>query len=112
MIIIWKGLGGLVILIGILTCLVMNIATSAMFNQTTYFQENLWPKLVALWVAGAGCWFLGRYVNGKPARIVIDESTGQEIHQKPNHHLMFIKMEFWGVIFGIIGLVLLLISFA
>jgi hypothetical protein len=111
MIVIWRGIGGLVVLIGILTCLVMNIVTSAVFNQTNYFQEYLWPKLAALWLAGVSCWFLGRYVNGKPPKAVIDERTGQHVEVKPIHDLMFIKMEYWGVIYGVIGLVLLVFSF-
>ena len=100
------------VLIGIVACLVMNIVTSSVFNQTNYFQEYLWPKLAALWLAGVACWFLGRYVNGKPPQTVIDERTGQQVLVKPSHELMFIKMEYWGVMYGVIGLVLLVLNFA
>jgi hypothetical protein len=37
----------------------------------------------------------------------LSQATGQEIHLKPRHELMFIKMEYWGLIFAAIGLVLL-----
>lgn len=112
MIIVWKGAGGLVILIGILACLLMNIITAAMFHQSDYFQAYLWPKLAALWVTGVSCWFLGRYFNGRAARTVIDKRTGQQVLEKPYHHLMFIKLEYWGVIFVAIGLGLLLYHLA
>ena len=107
MIIVGQGAGGLVIFIPILACLLMNIITSAVFHQDNYFQAYLWPKLAALWITGVSCWFLGRYFNGKPGQTVIDKVTGQEVYEKPYHHLMFIKMEYWGVIFFAIGLVLL-----
>ena len=54
----------------------------------------------------------GRYLNGKPGRILIDKATGEEVIEKPNHHLMFIKMEYWGVIFFAIGFVLLVARLA
>jgi len=107
MIIIWRGAGGLVILIGILVCLAMNIFISKTFEEPDYFQKYLWPKLVALGVTGAWCWFLGRYLNSRPPKILIDQATGQEITWKPRHELMFIKMEYWGLIFAGIGIVLL-----
>jgi hypothetical protein len=107
MIIIWRGAGGLVILIGILVCLGMNIFTSKTFEEPDYFQKYLWPKLLALAIAGACCWFIGRYLNSRPPRILVDQATGQEISWKPRHELMFIKMEYWGLIFAGIGLVLL-----
>lgn len=105
--IFWNGAGAAVIIIGIVVCLFINIVTSAVFHEDNYFQAYLWPKLVALGVIGVSCWFLGRYLNTRPGRTVIDESTGVEIEEKPNHHLMFIKLEYWGVIFVAIGLVLL-----
>ena len=112
MIVIWRGLGFLALLIGILACLVTNIVTSRMFEENNYFQRHLWPKLIALGVTGVCCWFLGRYLHRLPPRLVIDRATGQEILQKPNHHLMFIKLEYWGVIFLGAALALLVINLA
>jgi len=106
MIIVWKGAGGLVIIIGILSCLVTNIITSAVFEEPNYFQAHFWPKLVALGTTGLSCWFLGRYLNSRPPRIVINKRTGEEVEEKPNHHLMFIKLEYWGVILLAIGVAL------
>jgi hypothetical protein len=107
MIIVWKGLGGTVIFIGLFAFLLMNILGAALFNDYNFVQANLLPKLVALWITGLACWFIGRYFNRKPKR-AIDPKTGGEIEIKPYHHLMFIKMEYWGVIFFIISLVLVI----
>lgn len=112
MIIIWRGLGGLAFIIGIVVCLVTNIVTSRTFDENNYFQGHLWPKLVALLITGACCWFLGRYLHRQPPRLVMDRATGQQAEVKPNHHLMFIKLEYWGVIFMVVGLAILVINLA
>ena len=109
MIVIWRGAGGVVLLIPIIACVVMNIATAKAFDETHYFQQNLWPKVVALWVSGLVCWIVGRYANGQPDQILINETTGEEVRERPYHHLMFIKIEYWGIIFLVIGLVLIVI---
>lgn len=107
MLIIWRGAGAMVLLIGIVACLFTNIVTSRVFEENNYFQSHLWPKLAALGITAVSCWFLGRYLNSRPPQIVTDEATGQEIEVKPQHELMFIKMEYWGLVFAFIGLVLL-----
>jgi hypothetical protein len=103
MIIIWKGAGGLVILFGIVVCLALNVITSASFHQNDYFQTHLWTWVAALWITGALCRIVGTYLRGKPGRVVIDKATGKEIVVKREHHLMFIKVEYWAFIFLAIG---------
>jgi hypothetical protein len=112
MIVIWKGLGGLALGIGLLVCLITNIVTSKIFDENNYFQGHLWPKLAALVITGAFCWFLGRYLHSRPPRLVTDPATGQQIEVKPHHHLMFIKLEYWGLIFVGIALAILLVNLA
>lgn len=112
MIIIWRGIGAVVLIIPIIVCLTINIVTSKIYDESNYFQAHLWPKVAAVWLTGVGCFLLGRYVNGQPPRVVIDQATGKEIVEKPYHHLMFVKVEYWGVIFLVIGLLLLLTNLA
>jgi membrane protein YqaA with SNARE-associated domain len=112
MLVIWRGIGGVAFIIAIIACLVTNIVTSKVFDENNYFQRHLWPKVLALGISGVCCYFLGRYVNSRPPRIVIDQRTGQEIEQKPIHDLMFIKLEYWGLIFVGIALVLLVFNLA
>ena len=108
MIIVWRGAGGLVIIYGILMCLLMNIVTGVAFHQNDYFQAHTWAQVAALWGAAALCWFTGRHLNRKPPRAMIDRATGREVLVKPNHHLMFIKLEYWGIILFVIGNYLLI----
>jgi hypothetical protein len=108
MILIWRGAGGLILIFGIASALLTNIATSSLFDQSNYFAQHSWAQAVSLWIAATASWFLGRYFNGKPPRIVIDKATGQEVMLKPKHDLMFIKMEYWGAILFAIGLAVLI----
>jgi len=105
MIIVWRGKGGLVILIVIAACVLMNMLTVSMFHDNDYFQNHGWPKLAALWVAGLSCWLLGNHLNKKPARIMIDKATGQEITLRPDHSLFFLKMEYWACVLFVLGLI-------
>ena len=110
MIFIWSGAGAVALILPLIVCLVTNIVTSRVFDEPNYFQGHLWPKLAALGITGLSCGVLGLFVNRKPARKEIDEKTGQEIEVKPYHHFMFIKLEYWGVIFVGIGVVILLLN--
>jgi hypothetical protein len=110
MIIFWHGSGGLVIVFGVLAALITNIVTSKIFNETNYFQTHSWAQAVALWLAGVGCWFVGRTLNGRPGRTEIDETTGAEVTLKPNHSLLLIKLEYWGPILFVIGCLVLLLN--
>jgi hypothetical protein len=104
MLLIWQGAGGLVILIGIVAAVLTNLLSSSLFQEDNYFQRHAWVQAVALWGAGAACWFLGRYLHGRPGRILMDKATGEEVTIKPNHSLFFIKIEYWGPIFFVLGL--------
>lgn len=109
---IWRGAGPVVFIIGILVCLFTNIVTSRVFEESNYFQNHLWAQVAALVITGVTCWFLGRFMHTRPSQLVIDETTGQEVELKPTHDFMFIKVEYWGVIYLVAALVLLVVNFA
>jgi len=112
MLIIWRGLGVFALIIAIIACFVLNIVTSKVFDESNYFQGHLCPKVVALVISGVCCYFLGRYANGRPPKIVFDQRTGHQVERKLVHDLMFIKLEYWGFIFVGIGFVFLLVNLA
>jgi hypothetical protein len=106
MIIIWKGAGALVLIFGIISALIVNMATSATFSQNNYFADHSWAQALSLWITGAASWFMGKYLNSRPAKMGRDK-LGNELLVEPNHHLMFIKMQYWGPIFLAIGILVL-----
>jgi hypothetical protein len=108
--IIWSGLGFLVAVIAFIAVLLSEYVLEAVFKDQNYYQAHGWPKLLGLWVAGAIVWFLGNYLNRKQGRTLIDKATGEEVQVKPNHALFFIRMEYWGPILLILGLIFLFIK--
>lgn len=95
---------------GILAALVTNIVTSKIFDEVNYFQTHSWAQAMGLWLAGVGCWFTGRSLNGRPGRTVTDKATGADVILKPDHSLFFIKLEYWGPILFVIGCLVLFLN--
>jgi len=97
--IVWSGRGILIVLVFLVSGLVF----------TPFFPKEDWGYVFAFssFVTAAFSWFLGILWNNVEARIMIDEKTGQKIILKRNHSLFFIKMQYWGVIFSIIGIIIL-----
>ena len=94
--IIWSGWGILVPVIVIGTSLIMEIVTEAAFNDDSYYQSQSWPLALTLVVSGILVWFIGKSLNSKSERVVIDKQTGEElVLNASNHRLFFVKMEYW-----------------
>lgn len=108
--IIWNGLGFLVVVIGFGCLLITEFLTETAFNDDQYYQSHNWPAFVALLIAGVIVWFFGRHLNSKGAKCLIDPETNQEVMLKNNHSLFFIPMEYWGPIFLVLGIIFLFIA--
>ncbi|WP_407140474.1 hypothetical protein [Aquimarina sp. 2-A2] len=61
----------------------------------------------AAFMTGIFSWFFGKKWNTKNSRVVIDEKTNERILLTNNHTLFWIKMEYWGIIFVVLGIVVL-----
>ncbi|MEP3387564.1 MAG: hypothetical protein ABJO02_05215 [Reichenbachiella sp.] len=94
--IIWSGRG-------ILTPLIL-VASIILFISISSEEIGVYTFPLSILLAGVSNWFLGKKWNNEPGRIVVDEATGERIELKSNHTLFWIKMEYWGALFGIIGL--------
>ena len=105
MILVWRGLGILVVVAAFASLVVTESVTEFMLGDDTYYQAHGWPRLVALFVAGAASWRLGTYLNKRPGRVLLDKGTGHEVLLKPDHSLFFIRMEYWGPILVLLGIV-------
>jgi hypothetical protein len=107
---IWRGAGAAVIVIAIAAFVMSEIVTESIFKDESYYQTHGWPKLLACWIAAILSWYLGQYLNQKQGRILIDKNTGEEVFLKPHHSLFFIKVEYWGPVFFILGFILLFVT--
>jgi hypothetical protein len=103
--VIWSGLGFLVAVVAFLLLLLAEYGTEALSGDDSYYQAHGWPKLLALWLAGAVIWLLGAYLNRKQGKVMIEKETGREVLLKPDHSFFFIRMEYWGPILLALGVI-------
>lgn len=94
--IIWSGRG-------ILTPLIL-VASILLFISVSSDEIGVYTFPLSILLAGVLNWYFGNKWNNKEGRIMVDETTGERVEFKPNHTLFWIKMQYWGVLFGIIGL--------
>jgi hypothetical protein len=104
--VVWRGIGCAAAFIGFFIFLGV-----ALFVGEDYWESHHWPMLVAGGISLAVIWFLGRYLNTRPGRTVIDKATGKELVLRTRHDLFFIPFEWWGIIFAIFALISLFIKF-
>jgi len=90
--IVWKGLGFLGALIPFVLILLMN--------------SLLGPESIgwAFLTSAVPVWLLGRYFYKRPAEMMTDPKTKQNILVKPEHDLFWVELDYWAIIFAIFGI--------
>ncbi len=97
--IVWSGRGYLSTLV--LAVIVFGLTSILPKEQSDY------AYIIGLLLAGVFSWFMGKKWNTPEGKTLVDKETGQEVILKPNHSLFWIKMEYWGIIFGAISLIMI-----
>lgn len=108
--IIWNGAGFIVVIIAFLMLLLTEISVEAIFDDEDYYQAHGWPKLVAFFISGCLVLLIGRYLNKKEGKVLIEKDTGKEVILKPKHSLFFINVEYWAYILFALGIVFLFVK--
>jgi hypothetical protein len=98
--IVWSGRGIFSVLVLVVSLL--------LFMQFLPTESADYGFIGAFFIAGIFSWFLGKKWKASPGRVVIDKATGQEVTMRSRHSLFWIDMQYWGIIFSIIGLIILL----
>ena len=83
---IWRGWGILVPLISVLALLLAVPFSGEAAKYGLAFSQA---------VAAIAIWFVGKSLNGKPGRIMVDQETGETVELKSKHSFFFINMEYW-----------------
>jgi len=96
---IWSGKG----ILSVLVLLISAVLLMGVFPE----EKSDYAFVTAFFIAGIFSWFMGKRWNEKEGQIVVDKATGQEIELKPNHSLFWIKLQYWGIIYTVIGIMLL-----
>ncbi|MCK9156483.1 MAG: hypothetical protein M0P12_10300, partial [Paludibacteraceae bacterium] len=97
--IVWSGRGFLSFLVFITT----------LFLSCQVLPDSLsdYGFVIACFVSAGFSWIFGIKWNKQNERIVIDDKTGQKYRVRTNHSLFWIPMQYWGMIFSIIGIIIL-----
>ena len=103
--IIWKGKGFLVAVVAFLMLLLTEFSVEALFKDGTYYQRHGWPKLVGFFIAGCIVLPIGKYLNRKEGKVLIEKDTGKEVVLKAKHSLYFIDVEYWSYILFALGVI-------
>jgi nitrate reductase gamma subunit len=105
--IIWKGWGILVALIGFGSLVVTEGVVESATQDTTFYQTHGWVQALAITIAAALVYLLARRLDRQPGRVLLDPSTGQDVILKTNHSLFFVPVRFWPYIFIGVGVLML-----
>ena len=100
MIVIKRGYGALVLVALVLSALIMNVVTNALFDNE-YYGANAWPKLGTFWLAGLMSLGLGLFLRDRPNK----EFDKDWFKGESAHHLFFIPVKYWGFVYFLAGLV-------
>ena len=92
--IIWQGLGFLVVVFLFAALLGVQYTVDAFFGAGFYTQ-TAWIKVVAAAVAAVPIGMLGYKLNNQEGKLLIDPETNQQIRLVKKHTLFWIPMQYW-----------------
>lgn len=109
--IIWNGLGFLVLVIVFVFSLAFNLLFDAWLGDG-FYASNRWLLAISLFLSAITCWFLGKSLLKQSSRTVVDKETGEEfVLNRSSHCLFFIPMHIWAPILALIGALVLIVEF-
>lgn len=101
--IIWSGLGFLVVVFVFGSCLLWNFALDAQFGEG-YYSSHPWAIGAALMVGGVISAIFGFFLKSRNDRDVVDVQTGEPlVINQSQHSLFFVPMHWAGVLIATIG---------
>lgn len=104
--IIWRGYGILVLIIGILGYVGGKIGAESIWGSPLPSNYRPGTELVSMLVAGALVYGLHLFLEAKnQPRILLDQASGQQVQLKRKDDLFYIPVKFWALIFAVLGVV-------
>lgn len=95
--VIWKGLGFLAALIPFVLAILL---------QIIFGDDSMYAGIGYL-LGAIPVWFLGQRLNTGVGQTVVDPNTGQQMVQKAEHTLFWIRMDYAAVIPAAVGILVL-----
>jgi hypothetical protein len=116
MIAVHRGAGMLAPIFGILSALLVNIATVKLFGDS-YYQEHRWPKIAVLLLAGFSCLAVGLWLKKQRQKTAQKEQEYIEslspkfdtakkfAFSGSRDHLMFIPLQYWVIVYFVAAVI-------
>ena len=101
--VIWEGHGYLAALIPIIIFFLYLVIETVFTGSEDLSSLGV---IFCLALSSYLLWIIGKRLNRNNNRRLIDPETNEEVILKSNHSLFFIKLQYWGVIFGIASVLL------
>ena len=100
----WRGKGIYVVLFLFASILITTLFGSLILRVENDFSGSKWFLFATFNVAGFFCWKIGKRINLKLPKILIDPKTNEEVEIIERHTFWFIPMQYWGIIYSVIGI--------
>ena len=68
------------------------------------FSGSKWFLFSTFNLAGFFCWKIGKKINSKSPKILIDPKTNEEVRLTERHTFWFLPLQYWGIIYSLIGI--------
>ena len=99
-----KGKGLSVLFLLFVSILITTSFTYFILQVENDFSRNKWFLFATFNLAGFFCWKIGNRFNSKSPKILIDPKTNEEVEIIERHTFWFIPMQYWGIIYSVIGI--------
>lgn len=107
--IVWTGLGYLVLLITFGCLLVTQVLVDKALDDESYYTTHGWPKLVGFLVAALLLHLFAKVRARGEGRVLVDIETGEHVSTGSRDSLFFIPLRFWPAIVSVLGVVFLFV---
>ncbi|GAA4502318.1 hypothetical protein [Pseudaeromonas paramecii] len=97
MIVIWRGWGIAVPVIVVVLVLAMELLVDKVTGTPAFRMQHSWVWLLDVLPAALALWWLGRKLESRPGRVVIDKQTHTEFELKAKHDLFWIPVKWWAL---------------
>lgn len=101
--IVWSGRGFLSLIVLVLTIFLCTKVFSDSQSDFTF--------IISFFVAGIFSYVFGIRWNHDKFSVYINEETGKRLNLASKHSLFWIKMQYWGIIFILLGIITLIQNF-
>jgi hypothetical protein len=97
MFIVWQGYGPLAAVIPPIIGTASKMLVSHFTGHYDEWDDDVSASIIAgLFLGGIIVWYLGRWLNNRPGKILIDPETNEKTELKTPHTLYWVRIEYWG----------------